>query len=322
MAIIQYECDTCKRLIDIPQNKKGMDTFGRCNITDGCKGRLHQVKVKPDHVIGQLTPDEEGLDNWVPRKLLYTHQQPLSSQTWTIKHNLNNQPSVLAYVYLNDTDYLNGTLTALTPTTITVVDENTLTITFDDVQRGVAQCIARSTAKDDVVVTADAIAASTFEAITVSPTIIDRFLTIATLDSSTTVQYDVQFLSANTFDPIDLITLDFISPPFGEPGNVSPWYGTTRILINGRAYTVRTAAINDLPSDGSAFYFTDLPVHRDTFILLTKAPYTEYDRILDAVIDVADMTEAIASTTTVVTDRQMSVSDSLWQTIYPTIRYL
>jgi len=297
--------------------------FGRCIITDGCKGRLHQVKVKPDHVIGQLTPDVAGLNNWVPRKILYDHNQPLSSSTWKIKHNLNNQPSVQTYVYLTEDDYLNGVLTEVTPELTTVIDANTLTVMFTTPMRGVAQCIARSTSTGDVIVTTEAVAITLTQ---ISMTAgAKQYITIATLDSSSSeFDMEMQFLSPTTFEPIaDLLTITFSEQPFGQPGELTPWFGALKILISGKSYTLRTAEIDPvgIPT-GSSFYFLNVPERRDTFIMLTKAPYTSFDRILDNVIDMNDINETNATSAALYTDNQLFLSDALFEPIYPNIRFI
>lgn len=322
MAIIQFTCDTCKRTIDLQQNREGIDTFGRCIITDGCKGKLHQVKVKPDQVIGQLTPDAAGLNNWIPRKILYDHYQPLSATQWIVKHNLNGVPSVQVFVYKTEEDFVNDILTEITPDNITVTDPNNLLITFTLPQRGVAQCIARST--DEEVVVASEKVASELKQITMTAGA-RQYMTIATLttiDDRAEVNHEIQFLSPTTFKPITpTVNLAFTSP-FGRSGELTPWYGVERVLIGGKTYTLRTAEVKaDVPK-GSAFYFIDPPKKRDTFIMLAKAPYTEYDRILDKIIDLNNVNENTAAANTIYRDGQLFISDSLWESIYPTIRFI
>lgn len=320
MAINVYQCDTCDRTIDIPQNKHGIDTFGRCNITDGCKGHLRFVKNKPDHIVGQLTPDVEGLTDWVPRKALYKHIQPLATITWNIEHNLGTEPSVQVHVYLNEEDYQNGILTEIEPTDISVIDGNNVTITLSAAYKGIAQCIARSTSLGEVITTV--VTASDLQQVSLTDAVVDEYIVIATLVDEVTLpiyQLEFEFIDPVTASVVQTTTFDFTHPPHTGV----PWNNVKRFNLNGKVYTLRTAQVDTLLDTGTLFRLTSDYDPNQAFIMLTNSPYEDSDIVTTKAIDISQLNQNTNNhLLTSIVDRHYSIDSSLQERLYPAIRIL
>ena len=84
MAIVVYKCDVCDREIEILQNPEGLETVGRCVITDGCRGNLYQIDTKQDFIRGKFPETVAGLTDWTQRKVLYDHTQSVATFQWRI----------------------------------------------------------------------------------------------------------------------------------------------------------------------------------------------------------------------------------------------
>ena len=61
MAVVVYQCDTCKRETYRQQNRRGLDVISRCVITNGFRRTLTLQEVKPSYSIGHATPPVLGL---------------------------------------------------------------------------------------------------------------------------------------------------------------------------------------------------------------------------------------------------------------------
>lgn len=67
------------------------------------------------------------------RAATYTHTQLTPSTVWSINHNLNGYPII--DVLFND----NGVLTKIIPSSVVLVDDNNVTITFTQNYTGIAR---------------------------------------------------------------------------------------------------------------------------------------------------------------------------------------
>lgn len=93
-----YKCDVCMRKLRVLTARDGIDVVQRCTITYGCKGRLHRVKNAEEANTTPAFPTEvAGVQDWFQRRVEYTHQQPILSKVWIIKHQLASRPTVYAY---------------------------------------------------------------------------------------------------------------------------------------------------------------------------------------------------------------------------------
>jgi len=309
MAIVRYQCDTCKRVIEHQQNAVGLEIYGRCIITDDCRGKLHQTEVLPTFLIGTLPPDVEGLNNWVQRKLLYTHNQTLSQQVWEIKHFLATEPSVQTHIYLGPT------LTEVTPDSITTVDKNTTLVTFSEPFRGIAQLISRSTnisqpvAKKDVAVVAE---------------------TFSQGSSASTTAY-------NTIPPGDKITiywfdsksnsLGFTTSDIKDNSTILSWKDYNSVFYKGKNYNIYNINVNPPAGadDGSHFYFhneNDLPfTANEAFMLFTNSPFSSFDIVKNKLHDFSIMNENNdnAFQFSSLLNGEILIADSQIPVIYPSL---
>lgn len=352
MAVVVYECDTCKREVHRTQNLHGLDVIGRCVITDGCRGKLNQKKIKPSHAVGHSTAPVLGLRDWSPRKILHTHTQDLARQRWQIDHNLGGLPIVNAYVYKQDQS---GDLIPIEPDSIDYVNNNTVTLSFRTTVAGKAQLIMRSSVTDNQITTlkpksieaaydADRFVMSEAFPLTNGPETFGE-LTIATR---------IESVIATGFDPFEPITIQpfYLSPStlailpatppmtFKAVNNLpvdaasSPWAGATKIVVKGHQYLLRSASIH---SAGGTLTSLGIPEGAPTFFtvthkgqtrtlqkgemlgLLANSPFLTVDRILNKYVDMSEITQATAPRQLVYNELNWMVNPSLLIKTYPDI---
>lgn len=304
MAVVVYQCDTCKRETYRQQNRKGLDVISRCIITNGCRGKLNLQEVKPSYAIGHATPAVIGLADWTARKVLFTFNQGFLKKTWEVNHNLNNQPSLSVYVYRDPNDLTS--LTKVEPETVTYISNDTIRLTFKNAVTGIVQCQARS-ASDGQNVTSllpkeidstDATVFSTSKSFGLSNGLEPGELTIATRVSTLAVtgfaptrpiELHLHFLSPVDLSeigaPIVLTMRDLNNTPVDT--NASPWAGATYATIHGRKYLLRSVNIHTLGNltllgipQGAPCYVTikyDVTHNPDD---PTSPPYNPVDREL------------------------------------------
>ena len=308
MAIVVYKCDTCKREIELPQNKKGLEVVQRCIITEGCRGKLGQQSIKYDHSRGSFPSTVVGLQDWAQRKVLFDFTQTISSTTWTVTHNLGTEPSIVVYIAKQSSSVVQTVtgITVVEKTTyqqvpldeleVTIVNENQLIVTFPSPtftsgQTGIVQCIARST-KPITNVAAPVATTVSYIQLTNSAE-----LSIASIDNSTTLNLTLEFITpTGTVVPVNYV-VDNI------PSVTSPWTGYTNILVNGRNYTVRsfnvvnniTLFTNGTIPNGSTVRIVSI----DTTATITN-------------IDTASKTITISGdyTSTILTDDEITITDN------------
>ena len=345
MAVIDYKCTVCKREIEIPENKVGLEVIQRCTITEGCRGELYRIGRKQDFIRGDFPDRVPGLTDYTPRRALFNHTQSVLARDWFITHNMGVVPSVqvlidsaaataavdeeVPCVLRNDVDSFVQVET--TDFTIEVVNANELIIRFDSPQSGLAQLIARSTAPD-VVETAVAVPVETFQL-----TATGSILTVATLNEVIPEPNDIT-LDITYMSP-DGVTIIVHTYNIGTIAAVaSPWDDFETVLIQGKRYKVRTfdafipeMANGTLP-DGSSFYFSSLDIQaagsppprginpREVFVLLGLDPYANVDKVKDEIIDVSKVTAANAELSFFLSGRELFAFDSAIDSTFPLIR--
>lgn len=234
MAVVSYQCNTCKRTINLIQNKRGLDWVGSCNITLGCRGHLVQQEVYPDYIRGSLPPDVRGLKDWVQRKVLFNFEQTVSRQTWVITHNLGTLPSVLVYVNVPISGDPNN-MEEVLPVEINYDSENQLTLVLPKSYIGVAQLIARAS-NPDILNPRPRPPVSTGP--TSAPVSNGNTLTIATRLATTGSLVELPVEVTYTSSSGNAVTVGYIASNI--PAIVSPWSDFTRIMFKGKTYLVRT----------------------------------------------------------------------------------
>src|ERR1700757_2859051 len=99
MATITYQCNICERQIDLLENPKGLTVFGKCIITNGCKGKLNQLTRNPDNNRESFPSEVAGLQDYVQRRAFFPYIQSLPQNVWNINHNMGTSPAVDVYIY-------------------------------------------------------------------------------------------------------------------------------------------------------------------------------------------------------------------------------
>lgn len=255
MAVVTYQCSTCKRQINLVQNKQGLDHIGNCNITLGCRGQLMQKEVHEDFIRGSLSPDVVGLKNWVQRQVLFNFVQSVDRQNWVIVHNLGTQPSVQILVNVpisgNETNQVE-----ILPTEIIYNSDDQLTLVLPKAYSGTAQLIARASNPDILNPRPRPVP------VTVVPTLQITnagTLTIATRASTTGTAVTIAVNLEYTSSAGPVIDVGYIAT--NVPSDLSPWADITRIMFKGKVYLVRTLNIQTVSgqvTNGSAVALTTI----------------------------------------------------------------
>lgn len=327
MAIITYKCTVCNREIELPRNPQGLEVIGRCVITEGCRGELYQINVNQDYVHGNFPPPVEGLTDWTKRRVLYDHFQTVRSNEWLIKHNLGVNPALHVY---GERPTENGPeLIKIEPDSITVVNENTLRLTFSRAETGRAQCVARST-QHAVTVEQQVLQTSSTEAFQLTSS---SELTIATTDNSTINQVELSFIAPNGQVTAIVYQVD------NSPAITSPWSDYQQIMIQGIVYTVRSLNVINKPEftdgtviDSSSFYVSGIQTSRDNnirtpnekeiLILLSQSPYTVYDKIVNQYIDATGVIKDLAPFSFYYSSGELFGYSNLIKDVFPHIKQI
>lgn len=328
MALVLYKCDVCKRDTTIPRNPKGLETFGRCTITLGCRGRMYQSEVLEDFVRGALPDDVVGLDNWYPRRALYNHTQQQSQTSWIITHGLGTFPVVSVFVNVPTMEG-SDQLVEITPDDIVSIDDDTIKVTFSTAYTGIAQLVARSSdAQLFNPTTTPIVESESFAQITANSE-----LTIATLETATSIRVFFTYITPSGISvPVSLVVDDV-------PGTKSPWVGVNRVLIQGKIFTVRsfdlvtTVLSSGLVPDGSRIIFNGIqpdvnipipvaPSNRQVYILLSGVPHTSSDRLFESVVDAFSVSAQSGTNNMVLSSREVVITTSTITSIHPLIRSL
>lgn len=311
MAVVNYKCDTCNREIKIIRNIQGLEIFGRCIITDSCKGYLKQIQILPSFINGDLPKDLEGLNNWNQTKKLYTHQQPFKRKEWSIKHYLGTEPSIQSFVYINDI------LTEISPVSTVTIDKNTTKLIFDISYKGVAQCIARSTNIPSILTKEEvSVKEEIFKQTSINNTII-----FASLDNVLSSNVRIYWKNSQA------ISLGFVDQIIEPNSTILPWGDYTKILYKGKQYTIFN--IDIIPpmgvDPGSTFYFdTDGGLFQTTnsLILFTNSPFFKNDIEKTKIFHMNNIDSASTQLYTLYNNNEMFIGESKIKSIYPSLKII
>lgn len=234
MAVVGYQCSVCKRTINLIQNKVGLDWIGNCNITLGCRGQLIQQELYLDYTRGSLPDNVVGLKNWTQRQILYNFTQTVDRQNWVITHNLGTLPSVQIYVNVPlSADPTN--MVEILPTEIIYNSDDQLTLILPRAYTGIAQLIARASNPD--ILNPRPRPAVTSVAPTIQLTnagLLSIATRISTVGSIAELPIDLEFTPSTG----TTINVGYIAT--NVAADTSPWADTSRVMIKGKVYTVRT----------------------------------------------------------------------------------
>ena len=341
MATISYKCDTCKRETEIVENKTGFTVVGKCNITEGCLGRLYKTARNPNNVRESSPTFVEGLANYIPRRALFQYSQTLPKDTWEVTHDMGVLPATFVYI-----DQPDGTLKPLDIEEYTVSPngKNKITVTFNSKVTGTIQCVARSTVpmvpntlpppetlfqvSTNGFIT---LAVPKFITYTSGPNIGNSYNVCA---SSNSIKIDIEISKPNEDSFVCTESIPNVLD------NRSPWNAWNEVLIaKRRNYCVRTVEIlkmkvfgtanlkaSDIPN-GTRMRFLSIdygdgitrPINtRSVMALLSKAPYQYADKIKDQLVDIGEM-QGSTPDYFVYIDGEISIDNSLVEKTYPDI---
>lgn len=350
MAVVVYQCDTCKRETYKQQNRRGLDVISRCIITNGCRGKLNLQEVKPSYAIGHATPPVIGLTDWTARKVLSTYVQGFLKKTWVIQHNLNNQPSLSVFVYKDPNDL--NSLVKVEPETVTYSSNDAVTLTFKTACTGVVQCQARSASDGQNITTlipkdvdaSDGNIFNTSKSFRLSNGLENGEITIATRVSTVAVTgfaptqpitLSLHFLSPTDLSEIGAPTVLTLRDVNNTPvdTNASPWANAKYATIHGRKYLLRSVNIHaqgNLSSlgipQGAPCYFKvsylgadRILTDNEMLILTANSPYHSVDRNYSEVADLRQLTKDKATAYTSYVDQDILGNTALLEEIFPSI---
>lgn len=286
-----YECDVCKRRIRVPSQRRGIDVVQRCIITNNCQGKLHRIRLTKEINETPAFPVEiAGVQDWVQRRVLYSHKQPVQSAKWVVTHNLANNPNIYVYVTrLVDNKEVD---VSIVPKKITVIDINTIEVLFDQAERGTAQCIASASKNltNPSIVTGVAVNSNDHLLTHRSE------LTIATTDFSDNINLELTFNSPSSTLPV---VLEYTG--INKASVSSAWSDADTVVISGRRYRIRSFNIllsgpgpeafglGAIASGSSVVVSTPLKAN-EVVILLANQPFASADKITQKYIDCVNLT--------------------------------
>jgi hypothetical protein len=348
MATITYQCSVCDRKIDILEKPMNLNVFSKCNITNGCRGKLNKISRNQDNSRESFPAPVLGLQDYVQRKAFYQHTQQILNPVWNVKHGLGAVPAVDVFV---QTDSTTSSLTKLDVQLykITVIDKNTCNITLPGPYKGIAHLVARTSIQEFNVapVISNDLFKITYGGIFVFG--VPKFLT----------KFEVPPQPPLTPDdlPLDLINQSIrLRVSVTEPNkeeiicvetvnlrtlNSTPWVGWKEILLRKRRnYYIRyksifsftstfeldTVTAEDIPN-GTQVRFLEIdlgtgsfqPIEQgDLLLLLANSPYQAIDKIRNKIVDVGAMIKNDYDYF-LYQDGELYTSPSNIQTTYPQI---
>lgn len=339
MSTIQYKCDTCKREIELLENKQGFTVFGKCVITDGCRGRLYRQSRNPYNMRSYLDePTNYDLKNYDRRRVLFKFEQESPKRKWTVRHNLGVFPTVVIY----DTSDETAKPEALDEQnyTVTIIDKDTIEILFSNPVQGIIHCISRSTVEQ----------VPEYMTVEESMTKItnDLIMSIGVLSKVTTSV-------GNLFTTGSILLNISIKEPNREEvfcselvnGNIEPksaWNDWAAFSSrNRRTYNIKTFdvseftvikdlydSIADIP-DGtrlkilSVKYVTAINNFeeirsRNMLGLLSKSPYATIDKVTDRFFDIGDISRSQENDYYTFISGELYIDNDNVERIYPHIK--
>ena len=350
MAIVVYKCDTCKREVELIRNIRGLETVQRCVITHGCRGKLVQADLLEDFSRASIPDEVDGLDDWIPRRVLYNHEQTIANSVWIITHNLGTFPSLSVFADRPLTDDENNR-EEITPGDVQIIDSNTLLLRFDRARSGIAQLVARASDPQlfNPVPTA-AIQTTPSIQVTSSGRVV-LATRVKTEWAATNFGVQLEFTSGGQNNLV-AYTAD------SDASSSTAWNGTDRVVIRGKTYQVREfdgfagEMITGVVLNGNTFRFKGLDFDRDVdsdgnltyeyqvdstdvagspyiqinpgdvYILLASSPFGTVDKITNQAIDITAVTKTENPYTLYYDSGEFFASESILTSLFPSIRVL
>lgn len=326
MAVIVYRCDICTRTIEKQQNKYGLEVIDRCVITRRCKGKMHQIKVLQDFNRERLPENITQEDRYIPRNILHNHHQRIITSTWTIKHNLGTYP--ILNVYVNKPTSQNpDNVSKISPTSTSIINDDTLSLTFDRPYKGTAQLIGRSS---DPRTPTEIQTPSTKPNVQIS---VKKQLMLGCRTNFPNEEpkqliIEIKYTNAQQINSTIIYGAQYIHKQTG------PWTAYKQITYNNKQYQIRSIDLSNNPTDneaiisGSVVKFTGVDPtgknnirkikQNELILLFASDPYDSADIIQDQIIDPFSISDT-NTTSLFLNNGDIFASPSVIQSIYPPI---
>ena len=313
MATNTYNCTICNRDTERLENIRGLNTLGRCTITQGCRGKLVRTGRNLDNIRESFPKVEVHLEDYVPRNVFYPHPQKIASKTWTVVHGLNCQPVINVFTQDAAGKYYEVDFDSYT---VIPVSRNSCQIVFDQPISGIAHFSARSASTAP----AKAVSVDGLTQVTVGGSFVFALPKLLT-------SFDFQHLPPlplpmDLNDPIGDILIEVILQRPNEEElvcfeklegmfDLTPWSGVPEVLVGKRRnYYLKTKNILnfttfnnpdltfDMIPEGTRLKFERIDFgtgikgavqSKSLLMLLSQAPYEFSDRIRNKLLDIGEM---------------------------------
>jgi hypothetical protein len=311
MATNTFKCTVCKRQVERVENASGLDTFAKCTITGGCRGKLRKVGRNLDNIRESFPKFESNLDDYTPRRVFVRHNQSIASTSWTIEHALNGEPVVDVYLAGEDG---RSVRVPRSQYNTKIIDRNTVRLGFATPSTGIVLLTARSSA-----VAPASVAAAPVERLQAS---VGGSFVFAL------PKYVTKVVNGQASLPIDLnhtvgdLKIEVIlERPNEEPVwcfekvkgmfDITPWSGIEEVLVaKRRNYYLKTKNVLKFSTFGNPeMSFSDIPEgtrlrfisvdygtgvsqpleSRGLLMLLSSPPYDFADKMRDRVLDLGEL---------------------------------
>ena len=347
MSTVKLKCDTCKREIETLERKEGLNSFNKCIITKGCRGRLYKISRNAYNVREFLPePQEPAISNFFPRRAFFEYRQELPAKIWTVTHNMGIYPSIVVYADNNGDKPI---VLDRSQYTISIVSDLEIKLMFSSPISGIVHCVARSTKDLEPL-------ASPEEDSLVQVTN-NKVLTLAVLGKITrnvinpsnpesvnavfTCDPDIQDLSINILikepERDEIFCNENISSHLEFN---SPWIDWKALLSRKRRnYCIKSVdirnfvsiqefynTIDDIP-DGTRFKILSIDYKdtfrnqdirsRNLFALLADPPFSNFDKRRDILIDVGEVSSSRINDSFVFIGGELYLPKSQVENIYP-----
>lgn len=269
MSVTAYQCDKCKRQLELVDSQQTITIVNKCIITKNCKGKLQLVERKYDGIIGKPSQYEQNIEDYVIAPRLYVHTQVLPASVWKIKHKLSTNPIVVVYVNSNIDGKQSYREVPTEDIVVDVVDENNITVYFANNQIGIVHVISRSSIDVDPVAE---------KHITLNQITSNGILTIGVpIHLATSIQYQTQITiyDPSTNQPLVFTTI-FTAHKFNDQISLfdTPWKDAQVVATNGviyKCYSVRVSNIFGAVTIQNGSYFKI--DNSDVIILTSNQPH-------------------------------------------------
>ena len=274
--ITVYRCDVCDREIQLPRNRKGIETVGRCIITRNCQGRLY-VEDIIQTTSPFLKPVDEvfGLQNFYPRNKLFNFSQRFEKSVWYINHNLETFPIISVYDSVGNT--IPDTKFKVTPQ-----GKNVVTLEFNTPTSGTAQLYVREISINEV---EEIGIGDIVEKTQVSTSLLTGTVAFATTNPRKNLQSDTVLLELKTPGG----QLEYVQMALSLTNSNSPWNGVRTVIIKNTTYYVGignffSSGYNpSLISSGTTIKIAG-GTSEVSHILLANEPFDRVDIITDKIL--------------------------------------